>query len=122
MEHEDTLILHPVLSPTEAAHEFVSTLRATERTGQYASDELSAAYLDHCTATSRRPCPENLLRRELAKLPGVHSYTANRRIGRERYRPKVWVISDGTSVETAVSHAPSTQALSYEFEDQRMAA
>ena len=45
----------PKLSPDDAAIDFVGALRAAERTGQYLSDELTAAYLDHCTATNRRP-------------------------------------------------------------------
>lgn len=118
LEHEATRIKHPALAPADAAAEFVAMLRSTERTGQYTSDELSAAYLDHCTATSRKPCGERLLRAELAKVPGVVSKQSYQKVRGSRYRPTLWYIAPAAVPAGIETHVE----LSYEHEDRRIAA
>lgn len=119
VEHEDARIQHPALPPADAAAEFLGALRASERTGQYTSDELAAAYIGHCTATARRPCAEHLLRSELAKLDGVRSVQICKRIGGKRHRPTMWYIAPAPAADDGAS--PEIE-LSYEHEDRRIAA
>lgn len=88
----------PKLSPDEAAIDFVRALRAAERTGQYLSDDLTAAYLDHCTATNRRPTAENLLRAALKFIKGVRVEKINIE-GPKRHRPTVWIIEPDEAME-----------------------
>ena len=100
----------PKLSPEDAAIDFVGALRAAERTGQYLSDELSAAYLEHCAATNRRPTAENRLRKALKAIPGVRDEKINIE-GPRRYRPTVWIIEPLDTVENIAPLAQDQLAM-----------
>lgn len=84
------------LAGPAAAARFVADLRSTGPLDAFSSEDLTAAYLDHCRRHHLEPIPENVLRPELLKLRGVTRRSVNipnGGPGGRRARPARWFIT-----------------------------
>jgi hypothetical protein len=97
---------HRVVSPCQSAPAKLKTLTAAEAAsrfhqwligkghfGEFSAARLSAFYATHCREERLIKTPENTLRSELKKLPGVAKAQADNRKGGKGPRPVVWKIT-----------------------------
>ena len=92
---------YPPLFGRDAARQFVAHLRETGQCGSYTPEELAARYSTHARAINRQETPVNMLRKELAKLPGVirsiKDDKGTRVGGKQRSRTTTWTILRATA-------------------------
>jgi hypothetical protein len=81
------------LPPTEAATRFQSWLVDNGHVGAHGSAKLSALYATFCRETNVLKTPENRLRRELKRVPGVAKVQVDKRYAGKGPRPILWEIS-----------------------------
>lgn len=86
--------INAMLSPDDAAAEFLAWIRSTGRAGTHTAEELDAIYGIHCQECNRIPTPENVLRKHLSRSPGVSRTKADLKRHGKRSRPTVWTISE----------------------------
>ena len=82
----------PLPAP-EAARGFYDWLVVTGNVGAFGSAKLSALYASHCRDRGLLKTPENTLRLELKKLPGVAKIQVDKRFAGKGPRPVLWEIS-----------------------------
>ena len=81
------------LPPQEAATRFRDWLVKTGNVGAHGSAKLSALYATYCKEANVLKTPENRLRRELKRVPGVAKVQVDKRYAGKGPRPILWEIS-----------------------------
>lgn len=81
------------LPPTEAATRFQAWLVDNGHIGAHGSAKLSALYATYCREANVLKTPENRLRRELKRVPGVAKVQVDKRYAGKGPRPILWEIS-----------------------------
>ena len=89
-----------LLSPADAANDFVGWLRATGRTGNYSNEALDAIYDIHCRQTKRNPCPVNQLRKHMRGI-GIYRSRPNSKKNGSRSRAVKWTIAETVAQRVA---------------------
>lgn len=86
-----------LLKPRDAAEAFLADLRAAGETGPHDDARMSQLYAEHCARYDLCPTPENVMRAELKKMPGIWKEREDKAksvTGSKRERRYVWVLSD----------------------------
>lgn len=95
--------INAMLSPDDAARDFLDWIRASGRSGRHTAEELDAIYGIHCQELNRIPTPENVLRKHLSRAPGVFRSKADVKRHGKRSRPTVWTIEETVSTRKAAA-------------------
>jgi hypothetical protein len=81
------------LPPQEAASRFQAWLVQKGHVGAFNSKAMSALYATYCKEANVLKTPENRLRRELKRVPGVAKVQVDKRYAGKGPRPILWEIS-----------------------------
>ena len=87
------------LPPQEAATRFQAWLVDNGHCGAHGSAKLSALYATYCKEANVLKTPENRLRRELKRVPGVAKVQVDKRFAGKGPRPILWEISPSPAIE-----------------------
>lgn len=87
------------LPPQEAATRFQAWLVDNGHCGAHGSAKLSALYATYCKEANVLKTPENRLRRELKRVPGVAKVQVDKRFAGKGSRPILWEISPAPAMQ-----------------------